>query len=120
VTQLYQKVPPLNDMPEARNMLKCPFCENRYLTAKPGVTRCSVCGATFENDDRLECAFVDTDDIRLPAYGTVCPSCGLVQGGENRNCLYCGIEINTNNNMLQASSEKQRLASVARLLKAES
>jgi uncharacterized membrane protein YkvA (DUF1232 family) len=39
--------------------------------------------------------FADTDNIRLPVNGIVCGSCGLVQGGNRKICLYCGIRINT-------------------------
>jgi hypothetical protein len=57
--------------------------------AKPGEVHCPMCDSEFEVDDRLECIFADIDKIRLPANGTVCPSCGLVQGGETNSCFYC-------------------------------
>jgi hypothetical protein len=63
--------------------------------ARHGKTQCPVCNATFEIDDRVECVFADTDNIKLPVNGIVCGSCGLVQGGNKKSCLYCGIGINT-------------------------
>ena len=83
------------DMSVSRDYLTCPFCENLRIRAEPGKARCSVCSATFEIDDRAECIFGDTSKIRLPAIGTICASCGLIQAGENQNCLYCGAGINT-------------------------
>jgi hypothetical protein len=35
------------------------------------------------------------ENIRLPVNGVVCGSCGLVQGGNRKSCLYCGGGINT-------------------------
>ena len=81
-------------MAEAQN-IACPFCENRYVMAKPGKVHCPMCDSEFEIDDRLECIFVDPDYLRLPAVGTICVHCGLIQAGENENCLYCGVKINT-------------------------
>jgi len=81
-------------MPENHKYLKCPFCENRCIEAKPGKSKCTECGSEFEIDDRLECIFADTDKIRLPAKGIVCVACGLVQNSDSKNCLYCGIETN--------------------------
>jgi hypothetical protein len=52
--------------------------------------KCPECYAKFEFDDRMECIFVDTNDLRLPVHGTVCPQCGLVQGMDVQRCLYCG------------------------------
>jgi len=63
--------------------------------AEPGKTRCPECGATFEIDDRAECIFGDTNSIRLPAQGIICASCGLIQAGDQQNCLCCGAGINT-------------------------
>ena len=76
--------------------LKCPFCQNHSVDAKPGKTTCPECSAEFEVDDRLECVFADTQKMRLPVNGFVCNACGLVQGDENRNCLYCGVGLSTN------------------------
>jgi uncharacterized Zn-finger protein len=67
---------------EINSYLICPFCENRYVIAKPGKTSCPVCKAKFEIDDRLECIFADPGNIRLPFKGVVCPSCGLVQSSD--------------------------------------
>ena len=75
--------------------LTCPFCLNQCIHAEPGKTSCPVCDAIFEIDDRDECVFSDTDNIRLPVNGIVCGFCGLVQGVNRKSCLYCGIEINT-------------------------
>jgi hypothetical protein len=75
--------------------LKCPFCLNHKLEAKPGKTTCLECSAEFELDDRVECIFADTQKMRLPVNGFVCNVCGLVQGYERRNCLYCGVELST-------------------------
>ena len=75
--------------------IKCPFCLNHNLEAKPGKTSCPECAAEFEVDDRLECIFADTSKMRLPVNGMVCGMCGLVQGGERENCLFCGTELIT-------------------------
>ena len=83
------------DMSKSHEYLTCPFCLNHCIDAEPGKTKCSVCNATFEIDDRVECVFADTEHIRLPVNGIVCGSCGLVQGVNRKSCLYCGIEINT-------------------------
>ena len=53
--------------------------------------KCPECHAKFRYDDRVESVFVDTDDLRLPVQGTVCPQCGLVQGEKVQRCLYCGL-----------------------------
>jgi len=62
--------------------LKCPFCPNHSIEAKPGITTCPECSAEFEIDDRLECIFINPSKLRLPmaVRGTVCGVCGLVQG----------------------------------------
>ena len=75
--------------------LTCPFCEKDCIEAKPGNVCCPMCFAEFEIDDRSECVFGDTENIRLPATGTICASCGLIQAGHNQNCLYCGMLIGT-------------------------
>ena len=82
----------LSDSPE---YLICPFCLNQCINAKQAEIRCPVCDTAFEIDDRAECFFGDTDEIRLPVIGIICGSCGLIQAGENQNCLYCGTAINT-------------------------
>ena len=73
--------------------IKCPFCLNNNIKSKPGKTSCPDCSAEFEIDDRGECIFIDTSNPRLPINGNVCMSCGLVQGEDNMNCLYCGVEL---------------------------
>ena len=82
------------ELSESHEYLTCPFCLNQCIDAEPGKTRCPVCSADFEIDDRVECVFADTDNIRLPINGIICGSCGLVQGVNRKICLYCGIEIN--------------------------
>jgi hypothetical protein len=81
---------------EDRNNLKCPFCSNHCIPPKSGKACCPVCKVQFEIDDRLECVFVDTDKIRLPAKGIVCPMCGLIQNDDVKTGLYCGMGINLN------------------------
>jgi len=77
--------------------LKCPFCPNHNLEAKPGKTTCPECLAEFEVDDRLECIFINPGKLRLPVAvnGTVCGVCGLVQGDAAERCGYCGIAMCT-------------------------
>jgi hypothetical protein len=75
--------------------LKYSFCLKNSVEAKSGKTTCPECSAEFEVDDRLECIFADTQKMRLPVNGTVCGVCGLVQGDENRDCVYCGVELRT-------------------------
>jgi hypothetical protein len=55
--------------------------------------KCPECHAKFEYDDRMECVFVDTNDLRLPVHGTVCPQCGLVQGPDVKRCVSCGKDL---------------------------
>jgi hypothetical protein len=75
--------------------LKCPFCLDHSLEAKPGKTTCPECSAEFEIDDRLECIFADTNKMRPPVNGMVCGVCGLVQGDQVEKCLYCAVELRT-------------------------
>jgi len=81
---------------ETEEYLKCPFCDNRCIKPESGKTKCSECGSEFEFDDRLECVFANTEKIRLPAKGIVCPLCGLIQNDDVKTCLYCGMRINSN------------------------
>jgi hypothetical protein len=37
--------------------------------------------------------FVNPKNLKLPANGFVCVSCGLVQEYENRKCVFCGAEL---------------------------
>ena len=62
------------------NFLKCPFCLNQSVEAKPGKTTCPEYSTEFEIDDRSECIFVNPMNLKLPVNGLVCLSCGLVQG----------------------------------------
>ena len=80
-------------MIKTTELIKCPFCLSQSIEAKPGATSCPKCGALFEIDDRLECIFGDTENLRLPAIGTICVNCGLIQAGSHQNCLYCGAVI---------------------------
>ena len=73
--------------------IKCPFCSNHNIKSKSGKTFCTDCSTEFEIDDRGECIFIDTSNPRLPINGNVCMSCGLVQGEEKGNCVYCGARI---------------------------
>ena len=72
--------------------IECPFCQG-LLEPKPGKQKCPECHARFEINDRLESMFADTNDLRLPIHGTVCPSCGLVQSEGNDRCWYCGMGL---------------------------
>ena len=83
-------------MPVLQKYFKCPFCENRCIEPETGKRKCPECGSEFEIDDRLECVFVNTKKLELPAKGTVCPLCGLIQNDEVKTCQYCGIGINSN------------------------
>ena len=82
------------DISEDYEYLTCPFCMNQCIQANTGKTRCPMCNAAFEIDDRVECVFADTDNIRLPVNGIICGSCVLVQGVNRKSCLYCGGGIN--------------------------
>jgi hypothetical protein len=73
--------------------IKCPFCLNHNLDAKPGKATCPECSAEFEIDDRLECIFADTSKMRLPVNGFVCSACGLVQSNTSDSCLFCGKNL---------------------------
>ena len=81
--------------------LTCPFCLNQCTTtkgcihAKPGKTRYPICDAILEIDDRIECVFEDTGNIKLTVNGIICGSCGLVQGVNRKSCLYCSVGIST-------------------------
>jgi hypothetical protein len=76
------------DSSQQLEYFKCPFCLNHSVEAKPGKTTCPGCSAEFEVDDRVECIFAHTREIRLPVNGFVCGVCGLVQGDENRNKMF--------------------------------
>lgn len=75
---------------------KCPFCASENLRNESGKIRCLDCLAEYEFDDKSECIFASTDDLRLPLKGTVCPHCGLLQGMDNDKCLLCGTPISCN------------------------
>ena len=42
---------------------RCPFCSG-VLEPKIGKMKCPECNARSEYDDRMECVFVDTNDLR--------------------------------------------------------
>ena len=73
----------------APEYIQCPFCQG-LLEPKTDKQTCPEGGTNLEIDDRLECIFVDTNDLMLPINGTECTRCGLVQGEEVRLCGYCG------------------------------
>ena len=75
--------------------MKCPFCLNKNIEPKPGKTACPDCHTEFEIDDRLECVYADTINLRLPVNGSVCMSCGLVQYSIAETCVSCGIKLNS-------------------------
>ena len=70
------------------------FCSG-VLEQKPGKMECPECDTKFEYDDRMECVFVDTSDLRLPINGAVCTQCGVVQGEDVQGCFYCGKDLNS-------------------------
>jgi len=59
------------ELSESHERLTCPFCSNQCIEPKHGKTRCPVCDAVFEIDDRAECVFGDTNEIKLPAIGII-------------------------------------------------
>jgi len=73
--------------------LKCPFCLSQSVEPKPGKAICPECSAEFEIDDRLECIFVNPKNLKLPVNGFICSACGLVQGYDNKKCVYCGAAL---------------------------
>lgn len=77
------------------DIIRCAFCGYDGIEAKPGKIVCPECDIVFEIDDRCECVFVDLNNPRLPIEGTICLSCGLVQGEEGEDCVYCGAKLNT-------------------------
>jgi len=83
------------ELSESNEYLTCTFCLNQCIHGEPGKTQCPICDAVFEIDDRVECVFEDTDNIRLPINGIIFGSCGLVQGANRKICLFWGIGINT-------------------------
>jgi hypothetical protein len=84
-----------NSMTEKIENLKCPFCWNQRIEPAVGKTSCAFYGASFKIDDRPVCVFGNTDELRLPAVGTICAHCGLIHADEHHNCLYCGVGISS-------------------------
>ena len=80
--------------PEPYRYIECPFCLGA-LEAKTGKIKCPGCDAQFTVDDRFERVFTDTSHLRLPVKGTVCSTCGLVQGEWNDKCMYCGVVLSS-------------------------
>jgi len=72
--------------------IECPFCSGVVKPAS-GVIKCPECKAVFRFDDRRECFFVDTREMRLPMDGTLCARCGLVQDAGNSTCRYCNAVL---------------------------
>jgi len=72
-----------------KRFIECPFCSG-VLEPKIGKMKCPDCNAKFSYDDRMESVFGDTEDLRLPVHGNVCPQCGLVQGQYVQRSFYCG------------------------------
>ena len=73
--------------------IRCPFCVDGNINAEPGKSECPSCRAKYEIDDRVECLFVDLDNLRLPLKGTYCRQCGLVQGGYRKHRHFCGALV---------------------------
>ena len=73
------------ELSESNEYLTCTFCLNQCIHGEPGKTQCPICDAVFEIDDRVECVFEDTDNIRLPINGIIFGSCGLVQGAKQKD-----------------------------------
>jgi len=65
------------------------------VEAKPGKTTCPDCSAEFEVDDRQGCIFINPNKLRLQVAvnGTVCGVCGLLQGNQKNNWVYCGTKL---------------------------
>jgi NMD protein affecting ribosome stability and mRNA decay len=78
--------------PNQPDYIECPYCQG-LLEPKSGKQKCPECGANLEIDDRLECIFADTNDLRLPVNGTICTECGLVQGEGITQCFNCGAKL---------------------------
>ena len=54
------------------------------------------CPATFDirqSIHQIKDIFADVERLRMPEQGHVCTVCGLVQGGEQETCAYCGSTI---------------------------
>ena len=56
---------------QERGFIQCSFCIDGRIDPKPGKTACTDCHTEFEIDDRGECLFVDTDNLRLPIRGAL-------------------------------------------------
>ena len=75
--------------------ISCPFCGFLGIEAKPGKTHCPKCNTGFYFDDRAECIFGDTANLKLTLSGTICPVCGLIQGEGADRCVYCDAKLNS-------------------------
>ena len=75
--------------------ISCPFCGYENIEAKPDKAHCPKCHTSFYIDDRVKCVFGDTNALKLPLAGTICPVCGLIQGEESEHCVYCNAELNS-------------------------
>jgi hypothetical protein len=78
---------------ESKGYLNCPFCSSQCVEARQDNSRCPVCDAAFEIDDRVECVFDDTNEIRLPAAlwnpTTMCNT----QSNGNIQCCTVGPDL---------------------------
>ena len=72
---------------------ECPFCASDNIHKDSGKMKCLDCLAEYEIDDVSECIFANTDDLRLPLRGTVCPHCGLLQCVDTNKFRLCGTPI---------------------------
>ncbi len=68
-----------NSMPtvKPKRYVECPFCSG-VLEPKLDKMKCPECHVKFEYGNRMESVFADTDDLRLPVLGSICPQCGSV------------------------------------------
>lgn len=76
--------------------MNCPFCLNPIADSNLGEKICLNCQVEFEIDDREECVFANPGNLRLPVKGTVCRTCGLVQGEGRDSCGFCGAALSNN------------------------
>ena len=75
-----------------KSYIECPFCSG-LVEPRPGKQECPECHTGFVYDEGLQGIFLDTNDLRLPIYGTVCTRCGMVLSETMRRCGHCGREL---------------------------
>jgi hypothetical protein len=78
-----------------RELYFMPVLWHQNIEARPGKAHCPKCHTNFFIDDRVECVFGETADLKLPLAGTICPVCGLIQGEESDQCIYCNAKLNS-------------------------